>query len=104
MPEQALGWFSVDLGLVLEDEPSTLSCTDHLDFPNTFPLCMQLFVWMVLYTSTPSLRKGTLSENRLMYFLTLAMVRCNIHKIVTQFSSFYTSLWCSMSMSVSPFL
>lgn len=39
---------------------------------------MQLYVWMVQYTNTPSLRKGTLSENHLMYFLTLVVVRSNI--------------------------
>ena len=27
MPEQMLGWFSLDLGLVVEDEPSKVSCT-----------------------------------------------------------------------------
>ena len=26
MPEQALGWFPLGLGLVMEDEPSELSC------------------------------------------------------------------------------
>ena len=26
MPEQALGWFPLGLGLVVEDEPSELSC------------------------------------------------------------------------------
>ena len=40
---------------------------------------MQLCVWMVQYISTPSLQKGTLSENHLMYFLTLVMVRSDIH-------------------------
>ena len=27
VPEQALGWFPVDLGLVLKDEPSVCTCT-----------------------------------------------------------------------------
>ena len=31
MPEWALGWFSLGLGLVMEDEPSERSCT-HADW------------------------------------------------------------------------
>ena len=27
MPEQALGWFPLGLGLVMEDEPSEFQCT-----------------------------------------------------------------------------
>ena len=27
MPEQALGWLPLDLGLAVEDEPSERSCT-----------------------------------------------------------------------------
>ena len=28
VPEQTLGWFPLGLGLVIEDEPSELSCTE----------------------------------------------------------------------------
>ena len=34
VPEQALGWFPLGLGLVIEDEPSELSCLSENLLPN----------------------------------------------------------------------
>ena len=39
MPEQALGWFPLGLGLVMEDEPSELSCIEQ------WSLCALLYLW-----------------------------------------------------------
>ena len=30
VPEQTLGWFTLGLGLVVEDEPSELSCRQYI--------------------------------------------------------------------------